>query len=585
AAPMLFPMYTIPCELLLQMTTIQPHEQLKAKGDVIIFDPKMGKAAFVSHQWTAEDHPDPELKQLQVMKDAFRHLLHDTGIIPLDPVTEAYVPTAKHLSMQEFKSRPLFIWYDYFSCPQLEHRENRSAEGTDLAKAISSIPAYIAQCSFVFGLCPVLTCQNESGLLSQATWSRRGWCRLERALREFSLDDKWVMVKSARSMEFVGSALQFVSGSVGEGEFTKEEDRKKLASVLRQAVLRKMMFCLKAQDLPGYRRHLNLQSTYFRGLRIEPVRDIVPGYEAAKETDSVAEFFYQNGFVSVRDIDKAGWSPLHYAAMNGDPALIDGLLRQHADPNKRTAREQPKLGCPPWMSALDLTMQFKQNDAARLLIAARAKLDGPICGPQNYAGVSDNAEGMRLLCAAGMDPHALDFLNAPAIQACSAYGSIAAMGEVVMHSPHDTVRVSRALVIAMAGGGGTAEMVVRLLELRADVNHQYQGPNLGSPQGLLAAAKSLQYRCGSTTALSSLFYHLPGMTPLMAALLTAQYEAAAALIDSGARLDLKNCRNWTAADFAKGQSLPDFLVLGLEGDPLECRRVTSLALAAVYLEI
>ena len=147
-------------------------------------------------------------------------------------------------------------------------------------------------------------------------------------------------------MELVGSALQFVSGSVGEGEFTEEEDRKKLAPVLRQAVLRKLMFCLKAQDLPAYRWHLNLQSVYFRGLSVEPVRDIVPGYETSKDTDPVAEFFHQNGFVSVRDIDKAGWSPLHYAAMKGDAALVDGLLRRQADPNKRTAREQPKLlGC------------------------------------------------------------------------------------------------------------------------------------------------------------------------------------------------------------------------------------------------
>ena len=36
----------------------------------------------------------------------------------------------------------------------------------------------------------------------------------------------------------------------------------------------------------------------------------------------------------------------------------------------------------------------------------------------------------------------------------------------------------------------------------------------------------------------------------MAAVLTAHYEAAGALIDSGARLDLKNHRKWTAADFA-----------------------------------
>ena len=32
AAPMLFPMYTVASALLLRMTKIQPHEELKAKG-------------------------------------------------------------------------------------------------------------------------------------------------------------------------------------------------------------------------------------------------------------------------------------------------------------------------------------------------------------------------------------------------------------------------------------------------------------------------------------------------------------------------------------------------------------------------
>ena len=43
-----------------------------------------------------------------------------------------------------------------------------------------------------------------------------------------------------------------------------------------------------------------------------------------------------------------------------------------------------------------------------------------------------------------------------------------------------------------------------------------------------------------------------GQTPLMAAIMSGQYEGAAALIAAGARLDLRDSRNWTAADFAQG---------------------------------
>ena len=65
----------------------------------------------------------------------------------------------------------------------------------------------------------------------------------------------------------------------------------------------------------------------------------------------------------------------------------------------------------------------------------------------------------------------------------------------------------------------------------------------------------------------------------MQAIQSAQFEAAAALISFGAKLDLRNGRNWTAADFAKGQSIPHFLQLGLQGDPSECHTVCALALA------
>ena len=44
----------------------------------------------------------------------------------------------------------------------------------------------------------------------------------------------------------------------------------------------------------------------------------------------------RNGFKGVNDVDRAGWSPLHYAALNGNPQLIQGLLEQRADLNCKT---------------------------------------------------------------------------------------------------------------------------------------------------------------------------------------------------------------------------------------------------------
>ena len=96
--------------------------------------------------------------------------------IPKDLVTEAFVPTATGISAKDFRNGEVFLWYDYFSCPQLEtyvssiddladtdpmdqstpsmSTQNQTTNSR-LGRAVDSIPAYIARCAFFFVLCPV----------------------------------------------------------------------------------------------------------------------------------------------------------------------------------------------------------------------------------------------------------------------------------------------------------------------------------------------------------------------------------------------------------------------------------------------
>ena len=46
------------------------------------------------------------------------------------------------LSTSRLRASPLFVWYDYFSCPQLENK-HFSNQTSNLAKAVDSIPAYV----------------------------------------------------------------------------------------------------------------------------------------------------------------------------------------------------------------------------------------------------------------------------------------------------------------------------------------------------------------------------------------------------------------------------------------------------------
>lgn len=239
------------------------------------------------------------------------------------------------------------------------------------------------------------------------------------------------------------------------------------------------------------------------------------------------------------------------------------------------------LGCrgfPPWVSALDLALFHNHNDAVRLLLAARAQLAGGIQPGMVYAAAADNAEGIRLLCGHGGDCRAHHLFGYTALDLAAALGSKGALEELLAQSSWSGRELSFALQCGVMNRGGTAEIVERLVMMRADVDFEYDPRRCLFRLGrLFMASKSLQHSLGRATELTANAYHIYGMTPLMGALQSAEHEAAASLIAKGARLDVKNRRGWMAKDFA-GASIPIWLQKGLLGDPRECARVTSLAL-------
>ena len=283
---------------------------------------------------------------------------------------------------------------------------------------------------------------------------------------------------------------------------------------------------------------------------------------------------------TVSGADNAGWRPKHYAALSGNVDVVEGLLQLRANPNQRTSRDVPQLGLPLWMSPLDLVF-YKHNEAAQLLLAARAHMEGGVGPALHWACNANNAVGARLLCCAGSSPLARNLLGPNALDCAGAFGSMAALEEMLQHCHPTSLDASRALLSCSDGGrGASAKMVQRLIDLRADVNFQRNLRRDWTLLGrMLFSAQALKHRFGTKTVGSTRAYHASGSTALMWALVSAQYEGAAALLAAGARLDICNCRGWRAADFVKGLSIPSFLQQGLEEDPSECRRVACLALS------
>ena len=377
-------------------------------------------------------------------------------------------------------------------------------------------------------------------------------------------------------------------GPVGEGQFAVAEDRAKLAPMLLPLLERKLLRCLRAQDLVGYRLVLNQQSVYLRGLKLGDFCKPIPGFEhQGKHPLVVEEFLYQNGFTTISERDSAGWLPLHYAALSGNATLIEGLLAIRANPSAKTKRDQPLLGLPPLTSALAIAVFWQHYDATRLLISAKASLSGGICTPLIAACRANSPLGIRTLCEARCDPSQRNLLGNDAFYAACSHGALEAMEELYLQRGGCGIDMTHALLSAMATNGGSAELVQRLVHLRADVNDQtFTWWSLSTCMGLVFAYKALQHRFGKKTLLTKLSHHNGyRTTPLMLAIITSQFEAAAALVAAGARLDLKNSYGYSAEDFAEGHPLPDFLQEAFEGRPEGCKRVTSIAINDSVVEL
>eukprot|EP00913_Durusdinium_trenchii_P032211 g30161.t2 len=182
---------------------------------------------------------------------------------------------------------------------------------------------------------------------------------------------------------------------------------------------------------------------------------------------------HQNGFTSIFQRDSAGWLPLHYACLSGSAQVLQGLALR-ANPNLKTTKDQPLVGLPQFTSALAICVYFRQYEATQLLISAKASLTGgrvSLCTPLIAAALADSAEGIRTLCEARCSLHHRNLLGANAFDTACAHGTIQAVEEFLQQAGGDGIDMTCALHCAMIHGG-SAELVQRLVDFRADVNDQ-----------------------------------------------------------------------------------------------------------------
>ena len=156
------PMWVMPANEFMALSELRPHQELRAADKLVKWDPSMSQVFFLSHQWTSFERPDHSTAQLRTFQKTLVRMLR--GKLPTTAPSFAdavHLPSKVRINPLEWKetvSRPVYIWMDYMSVPQVsmtytELSSGSAGQASDLMKAVNSIPAYIERSSHFFAIC------------------------------------------------------------------------------------------------------------------------------------------------------------------------------------------------------------------------------------------------------------------------------------------------------------------------------------------------------------------------------------------------------------------------------------------------
>ena len=340
------------------------------------------------------------------------------------------------------------------------------------------------------------------------TWATRGWCRLERLASQLNVSEnrQLIEVQSAKIQTMI-IPFEYIREPVGEGVFTVEADRSKAAAVVRRIFQNKLGYFLRRGNIHNYRVLLNLQRVHFRSLPLEPLDDVIPGFQSDTMdpgTFFFENFMYQNGFRSVFDRDVAGWTPICYAALGGNPMLILSLLERRATPSDSITKSDTHLFMTSGTTLLTMCVFLRNHEALRLLIEHKADVnatDGFTSTSMHYACVNHNALAIQILRDAGASISTQNKLHHTPRMLAGGAGTGGGSEDVIelllCNAPQ--TEINFALHYSILFAGACEDVVLALIRAGADINQQLVLPRF-SPLGLAFAYFSWRHRWSPTAA-------------------------------------------------------------------------------------
>ena len=158
---MKYPMWLVPVSSFVKLVRLEPHQVMRARGELVMWDPSMTTVFFLSHQWTSFDQPDHTLDQMRCVKRLLIRMMKGevADTVP-DFAARSYLGKGIKVTTKRWKDMvsDAYIWMDYMSVPQIGNYLD--AGESDLMKAVESIPAYGELSVFAANAFRCHTCPN-----------------------------------------------------------------------------------------------------------------------------------------------------------------------------------------------------------------------------------------------------------------------------------------------------------------------------------------------------------------------------------------------------------------------------------------
>mmetsp|Transcript_13839 Transcript_13839/g.25405 ORF Transcript_13839/g.25405 Transcript_13839/m.25405 type:complete len:481 (+) Transcript_13839:448-1890(+) len=437
-----------------------------------------------------------------------------------------------------------YIWYDYFCIPQIP--------GESKLAAIESIPSYISRATYLFVLAPTLHHNDLPSVVSKGTWQQRGWCRVEQSIysltRSGHIDDTVAIFIYHSGFVVESVPMQWLYALPHKGNFTSEEDRPIIESMISKVAENRLMK-LKQRDASFEWRFMQCILRYVKG-----------GVPAPKST-TLADWLAEYSFGLMTDAGTPdGWQPIHFAAVEGNTAVVSALVEKGVSVNAPTVGNGHEVMAvraltPLMVAAYYIPCQKNNLVMVSHLLSLRADVHAKTDLSQqaiHFASLGPGAaESLQFLVSQKADVHAQDAGGETALHYSAFTNATSNMArddavEILLKAGADPNQIGgplgwtpwHALVPS-----GSVDMVRTFVQSKCD-------PNLQLPQHVARdMLKSEVEKHERENIIADLAVHGEGLSPLMLAAWTGNWEVCEVLLESGADVNLKTNTGRTALDW------------------------------------